>query len=228
MRRLAALLLGGLLLVTLDTGAHGAPVSGEGHCTDDDSVTVVVDFQELDHPTIIRCVSGLPDGATGYDALVAALGQPPTGTIKDGPGFVCRIDGRPAADDDLVIGGSAYREDCVLTPPREAFWSYWHASNGEEWSYASFGIANRAVTPGSFEGWSYALNRSEDSPPAPRVSPTRPVDTPAATPTTASSLPPSEMPEATDEVPMGTLAGVGFVGAAALAGGVVWWRRREG
>ncbi|NLE98485.1 MAG: hypothetical protein GX596_10955 [Propionibacterium sp.] len=227
MRRLAAVLLGGLLALAGTAGAHAAPAATDGHCTDGASVTVVVDFQELDEDTIIRCVRGLADGATGHEALVAALGEAPSGTIKDGPGFVCRIAGHPAADTDLVLGGSTYREDCVVTPPREAFWSYWHASAGGDWTYASFGIANREVQPGGYEGWSFSLDTTGSGPVPPRSLPTA-SDGDTVEPGGDGRTGSGSEPASDGEVPMGTVAGVGFVGAAALAGGVVWWRRREG
>lgn len=336
-RRLAASVLGGLLLTALLAVPSDAATSvTNGHCTDDTSVTVVVDFQELGGSTVVKCVSGLPTGSTGYDALLGA-GLSPTGTLHDGPGFVCRLAGRPAATEDIPVDGGTYREDCVQTPPKSAFWSYWQASNGGSWSFSNLGATGREVIPGGYEGWSFSLNNEASSNPAPRVKPshtvvkeeptptsapstTRPAAPPPATPTASSQAPtkqpsvssttrtsptprpaattptssvspkptpstptpsptPSTTPSATasrspeptqvqstpapasesasaspsgDEtagsgdgpsaaappvtaevgsgsgVPTGTLAGVGAVGAAAMAGAFVWWRRREG
>lgn len=339
MRRLAASVLGGLLLTALLAVPSDAATSvTNGHCTDDTSVTVVVDFQELGGSTVVKCVSGLPTGSTGYDALLGA-GLSPTGTLHDGPGFVCRLAGRPAATEDIPVDGGTYREDCVQTPPKSAFWSYWQASNGGSWSFSNLGATGREVIPGGYEGWSFSLNNEASSNPAPRVKPshavekeeptptsapstTRPAAPPPATPTASSqepakrpsastttkasstprpatasptpSAPPkptppaptpsptpsntpsattSQTPEPTDAqstpaqaseaasasasgengeaagsgdgpsaaapsvtaevgsdsgVPTGTLAGVGAVGAAVMAGAFVWWRRREG
>lgn len=340
MRRLTAVLFGGLLLTALaSVPLASATTATEGHCTDDVSVTVVVDYQELG-TTHVRCVSGLPAGSTGRDALTAA-GFVPTGTIHDGPGFVCRIDGRPAADETLTVAGQPYRESCVRTPPSNAFWSYWHAPNGGSWTFSNFGVANREVIPGGYEGWSFSLNRTEQTNPAPRARPSHPVQAPTttapapaptessapATPTTQarpptpsspapqtprtsapaprspaaastgaestsaapgpssgsprptssptrsvagepSGTPPTGTEPAQDppttgtddpvtsgattpprsadpgteeqdtgypvtavtsgEVPAGTLAGIGAVGAAAAGAGVIWWRRRQG
>lgn len=337
MRRLAASVLGGLLLTALSTVPSEAATSvTTGHCTDDTSVTVVVDFQELGGSTVVKCVSGLPAGSTGYDALLGA-GLNPTGTLHDGPGFVCRLAGRPSATEDIPVDGGTYREDCVQTPPKSAFWSYWQAPNGGNWSFSNLGATGREVIPGGYEGWSFSLNNEATSNPAPRVQPSHtvvkeePTPTPApptkqpappsapapvtsspattkqpsssaasttpatrrpasatpsasptpvptthsptpeptpsvASPTPSASARPSEAasesgpasdtvsvtpseradspepegdasavaPPVTAEVgsdsgvPAGTLAGVGAVGAAALAGAFVWWRRREG
>ncbi|MBQ1083818.1 ABC transporter substrate-binding protein [Nocardiopsis sp. B62] len=134
-----------------------------GHCPDADGVTVVIDFQELGGETIVRCAPG--DQETGHSALKNA-GIEITGTNRWGEAFICRIEGKPGPD----------TEPCIDTPPASAYWSYWHAPNDGTWTYSQWGVMNRKPPPGSFEGWSFSLNRSEDGNPPPRVDPVRPAN----------------------------------------------------
>jgi hypothetical protein len=131
-----------------------------GACPGADGVTVVVDFQELGGSTIVRCATG--PQSTGLAALKDA-GITITGTTRWGEAFICRIEGKPGAD----------TESCIDTPPASAYWSYWHASNGGSWTYSQLGAAARTPPPGSFEGWSFALDRSATGAPPPRLTPLR-------------------------------------------------------
>ncbi|KNB54236.1 hypothetical protein AC230_03955 [Streptomyces caatingaensis] len=138
-------------------GGRGMP----GFCPDDNGVTVVVDFRELGGSTIVRCAPG--GQATGLKALKNA-GFRIAGTLRWGEGFICRIEEKP----------SPRSESCSDTPPASAYWSYWHAPNNGQWKYSEWGVANRTPPAGSFEGWSFSLNRGENGAPAPRVAPRRP------------------------------------------------------
>lgn len=145
-------------VVAIDEG-RGTP----GHCPDADGVTVVIDFQELGGDTIIRCAPG--DQETGHSALVNA-GIEIEGTNRWGESFICRIEGKPGPED----------EPCIDTPPASAYWSYWHAPNDGAWTYSQWGVMNRTPPPGSFEGWSFSKDRTEDTNPPPRVAPVRPTE----------------------------------------------------
>ncbi|WNV88035.1 ABC transporter substrate-binding protein [Umezawaea sp. Da 62-37] len=140
----------------------------QGFCPDASGITVVVDFQELGGSTIVRCATG--DQATGLAALKNS-GIGITGTQRWGEGFICRIEGKPAANS----------EACIDTPPARAYWSYWHASNGGAWTYSDKGVINRKPPAGSFEGWSFSLDKTETTNPPPRVAPVRPVAAPTTT-----------------------------------------------
>ncbi|MCP2334568.1 LPXTG cell wall anchor domain-containing protein [Actinoalloteichus caeruleus] len=162
-----------------------------GHCPDDDGVTVIVDFQELSTADpLVACAPGPQE--TGLDALENA-GFEVTGTDRWGKSFICRINGLPTPD----------TEDCVDTPPAHAYWSYWHAPNGGDWEYSSHGATFRTPPPGSFEGWSFALDRDFDDNPPPRLDPVRPVvveepTEPTPTPPTATGTPVPEHTAASD------------------------------
>ncbi|SHJ33949.1 hypothetical protein SAMN05421803_105164 [Nocardiopsis flavescens] len=162
----AALLLAGVTggAVVAEPGPVLAVDHGRGlpgHCPDGNGVTVVVDFQELGGDTIVRCAVG--DQETGHSALKNA-GIEITGTNRWGEAFICRIEGRPGPES----------EPCIDTPPASAYWSYWHAPNGGAWTYSQWGAMNRKPPLGSFEGWSFSLNRTEDTNPPPRTDPLRP------------------------------------------------------
>ncbi|MCI3934644.1 hypothetical protein [Streptomyces sp. AN091965] len=161
----------GLLLASAVLGVGPGPATpaaavdtGRGHggfCKAGEGVTVVVDFRELGGTTLVRCAVG--SQRTGLAALKDA-GIQVTGTNRWGESFVCRLEGRPNAD----------REPCVDTPPAKAYWSYWHASNGGRWTYSQYGATYRTPPKGSFEGWSFSLDRDQGEAPAPRVAPRRP------------------------------------------------------
>ncbi len=144
-----------------------------GPCPDDDGVTVVVDFQQLGGDTVVRCAPG-SDPRLALDVLDDA-GFQVEGVARWGDGFVCRIENRPAADEELPIeGDDDYREACLDTPPASGYWSYWYADDGGDWQYSPYGVKNREVQPGGFEGWSFSLNATDGQGPAPRVAPERP------------------------------------------------------
>jgi hypothetical protein len=197
MRRMLTLLAGLTLLVATTVTAPapaGAvdPTKGyAGSCTGADAltgVTVVIDFQELDGnggvpaPAIIRCSPNANPGTarTGIRALQDA-GIAITGTAQWGTAFVCRLEGRPSVTEHIPRAGNpTYTEACVVTPPAQAYWSYWHATGADiTWTYSSFGAAYRNVIPGGFEGWSFSLNRTATTNPPPRVTPRNPAVSPA-------------------------------------------------
>ncbi|MFD6067074.1 MULTISPECIES: ABC transporter substrate-binding protein [Amycolatopsis] len=144
-----------------------------GFCKDATGVTVVVDFQQLGGTAIVRCNPQTTRG-TGLDALKGA-GFQIAGVQRWGESFVCRVENRPSAAEDIPVSGrDKYREQCVDTPPAQAYWSYWHASNNCAWDYSQWGLKNRDFTPGGFEGWSFSLNATARNNPVPRVSAVRP------------------------------------------------------
>lgn len=167
-----------------------------GYCTDDAGVTVVVDMSALGGDVIVRCAKGpVEAGFSGVDALTGA-GFTVTGTQRYGAAFVCRIQGRPAADEALAIPGDLqYHEQCVDTPPQTAFWGYWYAPNGGPWTYSDVGAASHDAIRGGFEGWSFSLGDSEGTSPEPGVAPRRPGST---RPAPSTSPPPPSPPSPSD------------------------------
>jgi hypothetical protein len=167
-------------------GPAAAPAFAEdagkpGSCTDDSGVTVVVDFSALGGDVVVRCAGGPGgQGFTGLDALTEA-GFSVAGTQRWGMEFVCRLQGRPTAREDLVIpGDDSYHEDCGDTPPETAYWGYWYASNGGSWKYSSISAASHTTIKGGFEGWSFHLGSGSPKPPP--VAPQHAVEAPTSSP----------------------------------------------
>jgi len=174
--------------------AGPVPAADAAACSGTTGVTVVVDFGSLGGIQV-GCAAG--DPSSGLAALHGA-GFGTTGTQKDGPSFVCRINGAPASD------------PCVVTPPPTAYWSYWHAPPGGSWSYSSLGAAGYNPAPGSVEGWAFGAGaRPGIAPPTAPAPPPAPKPTtqpaPAPAPTSSAAAP----PPATAAPPRTTAAGGG-------------------
>ncbi|MFB7041620.1 hypothetical protein [Streptomyces sp. NPDC056294] len=105
------------------------------------------------------------DSSDTFGQSLAVLGLARSGDVPQrGEAFVCRIEGKP----------TAATEACVNTPPASAHWSYWHAPDGGNWAYSQSGASGSKPAQGSFEGWSFSLNKTSTTNPAPRVAPVRP------------------------------------------------------
>ncbi|MFJ7213631.1 ABC transporter substrate-binding protein [Amycolatopsis sp. NPDC098790] len=176
MRRILTSAAVALLTAALTAGpAHAIDQSKgkPGFCADGTGVTVVIDFQQLGGTTIVRCDPQAGRG-TGLDALKNA-GFQIAGVQRWGEAFICRIENRPSAVEEIPVKGDEhYKESCVDTPPAAGYWSYWHAGNNCAWEYSQWGVKNRDFTPGGFEGWSFSLNATADTNPVPRIAPVRP------------------------------------------------------
>ncbi|MFK0247840.1 ABC transporter substrate-binding protein [Amycolatopsis azurea] len=175
MKRLFGVVAAIFLIAATAPSAHAVDQSKgyPGFCKDATGVTVVVDFQKLGGTTIVRCNPQTTRG-TGLDALKGA-GFQIAGVQRWGESFICRVENRPSAAENIPIAGrEKYRELCVDTPPAQAYWSYWHASNNCVWDYSQWGVKNRDFIPGGFEGWSFSLNATAQSNPVPRISAVRP------------------------------------------------------
>jgi hypothetical protein len=178
------LVTGGFLVPGLQPVATATTGSGTpGYCTDATGVTVVVDFQELGGGVVIRCFPHPTSSSTGLAALEGA-GFTPTGTVRFGLGFICRIEGQPTKTD----------EPCIDTPPATAYWSYWYAPNGGSWKYSDLGVTNHKVILGGFEGWSFAKDKTSATLPPPRVAPNHSITTPTPTPTQKPTTAPAARP----------------------------------
>ncbi|GAA1960032.1 hypothetical protein [Amycolatopsis minnesotensis] len=162
----ARLLAAAVLLVSfVVTGTPASAVDQHrgtpGYCQDGNGITVVIDFQDLGGPVVIRCA---PGGQESGLTAVQNAGIEVTGVQRWGLAFLCRIEGKPGAD----------TEACIDTPPPNAYWSYWHAPNGGSWTHSEYGLTNRKPPVGTFEGWSFSKGRAAGTTPPPRIAPLRP------------------------------------------------------
>lgn len=172
----------------------GAAPQSMGQCTTSSGVVLAVDFSHWGGPVYRSCGT---TPTTGYELLNQG-GWATTGTGHDGPAFICRI-GYSGHQ-----GGKQYptpqQDDCVLTPPASAYWSYWHANPGQNtWEYSQLGAMLYKPKPGSVDLWIFGGTNIEGTEGKPTVTPdqlrannTRPTGGPTPKDTrTAAPLPPN-------------------------------------
>lgn len=127
-RRVAGV-LGTVALVAL--GPVAPTAHAETTWCSNDQVTVIVEGQGR------GCASA---GVTGWQALEEA-GFTLTPVTRF-PGMICQINGAPDTD-------------CTNAPPVEAYWTYWHAPLGGDWTYSQRGAQNRTAPAGTVEAWTF-------------------------------------------------------------------------
>ncbi|MFK0200291.1 hypothetical protein [Streptomyces lavendulae] len=172
----------------------GAAPQPMGQCTTTSGVVLAVDFSHWGGPVYRSCGT---TPTTGYELLNQG-GWATTGTGHDGPAFICRI------GYSGFQGGRQYptaqQDDCVLTPPASAYWSYWHANPGQNtWEYSQLGAMLYKPKPGSVDLWIFGGTDIEGTEGRPTVTPdqlraknTRPTGGPAPEDTrTTAPLPPN-------------------------------------
>lgn len=114
----------------------------QGGCSGD-GVHVVIDFGSKANAGVVnKCVGEFK--GTSWDLLTAATLEV-TGTQKYPVGFVCRINGFPAEED----------EPCLDTPkPSVGSWAYFVAQpSSDSWQYSTWGAATHKALCGSAEAW---------------------------------------------------------------------------
>ncbi|MER5780003.1 hypothetical protein ABT144_38025 [Streptomyces sp. NPDC002039] len=144
----------------------GAAPQPMGQCTTSSGVVLAVDFSHWGGPVYRSCGT---TPTTGYELLNQG-GWATTGTGHDGPAFICRI-GYSGHQ-----GGRQYptpqQDDCVLTPPASAYWSYWHADPGQNtWDYSQLGAMLYKPRPGSVDLWVFGSTNIEGTEGKPNVTP---------------------------------------------------------
>ncbi|MFJ2435302.1 hypothetical protein ACIOWM_19060 [Streptomyces anulatus] len=148
------------------TAPAGAAPQPMGQCTTSSGVVLAVDFSRWGGPVYRSCGT---TPTTGYELLNQG-GWRTTGTGHDGPAFICRI-GYSGHQ-----GGRQYptpqQDDCVLTPPASAYWSYWHADPGQKtWTYSQLGAMLYKPKPGSVDLWIFGGTDIEGTQGRPTVTP---------------------------------------------------------
>lgn len=158
----AAVLLAALTLAGCAPTAPEAapePVESAAGCA---GVEVVVDFGVLDAPSVNECV----DAGAAADA-VADAGVTTEGTVDWGNQIVCRVDGRPAADETVEVeGAEPFVEACQSMPAATAYWALWvKLAADDEWEYAQEGLSTLQLEPGQSVGLVYTTG-TESTPPS--------------------------------------------------------------
>jgi hypothetical protein len=171
--------------------ADPEPAGRVGRCTaaDENAVTIVVDYQDLGRGADIYCASNLTPTTTGAEAL-RLVGVEVTGTSQAGAEFMCRLNGLPAPDQLVgTTSDPSYVETCVTTPPQSAYWTYWQAQPGGDWTYSLRGYGISRVNLGGFEGYSFSHNVDATDGARPGVAPAPPADEVLCTVGDASTAP---------------------------------------
>ena len=157
------------VLVAATVGLGASMPAQAATCATAHGVSVVVDFHQLGGGVQSACDAG-GAGRTAY-AQLKDVGHRLV-DVQRQPGFICRIDGAPSADQD----------PCVNTPPPDAYWSlWWSDGKSGKWTYSSQGASSLKVPDGGYVGMSW---QGSDTKAPPGVAPT-------AHPTQASSSPTS-------------------------------------
>jgi prenyltransferase beta subunit len=183
---LAALITLGATTVAVSMPAAADPIEA---CTPTSGAVVAVDFRPWGGQVLRGC-DATP--TTGFDLLHEA-GFTTTGTVHDGPGFICRI-GNADFDAGTQFPKPA-QEACELTPQASAYWSYWFAPPGQQtWTYSPLGVMAKVPGPGEVQAWVYGgtevggtTGQPSFTPDEVRAAGTGP--TPTATPTAGPTSP---------------------------------------
>jgi hypothetical protein len=154
-RRYSSLVLGGLVLglvlsvlIVLGAGSASAAARPVRDCTATAGAILAVDFGHWGGPVLRSCGT---TPTTGF-ALLNQGGWHTTGTVHDGPGFICRIGYRGYRHD--VQYPTPAQQACVQTPPASAYWTFWLARPGQTtWTYSQHGAINYDPQPGSISLW---------------------------------------------------------------------------
>lgn len=160
-------------VVVASAGLGVASPAQASTCGSATGVSVVVDFHELGGGVQTFCdASGA--GKTA-DAQLRDAGHQLT-YVQRQPGFICRIDGKPADD------------PCVNTPPSNAYWSlWWSDGKSGKWAYSSSGAGSLKVPEGGYVGMSW---QGSDSKAQPGVPPKPHATQPSPSPSTHATSSP--------------------------------------
>ncbi|MWB98395.1 hypothetical protein [Agromyces seonyuensis] len=150
-------LVAGLLLAGCTAADSPAPASAEATASDAASaecagVRVLVDFGGLDADPIDECVDA--DGTIAATDVLDEAGVTVEGSAEYGDQILCRVDGRPAADETVEVDGEEpFVESCASMPPAYAYWALWQRTEPDaEWGYAQEGVGTLQVEPGQSLG----------------------------------------------------------------------------
>ncbi len=144
LRALPVAALLGAAAVTLPAApAHAAA------CSPGVGVTVVVEFDSLGGGNNVACD---PGGAGDPAKVVTERVGFGLDYVASQPGFVCRVDGKPASD------------PCQRTPPQDAYWGLFWSDGKGGWKYSSTSAGSLQVPAGGSIGWRFQDGGATDYP----------------------------------------------------------------
>lgn len=132
-----ALLFGVVALVPTGASAHES-------CDSAEDIPIVIEFGSLDGDDQVICAQHAA-GTTAMAALDAA-GVDSDDTRASQP-MLCRIEGQPDPS----------REKCGDSLSGKGYWAFLVAKKGQEWEYATSGLADYTLAEGEFVALVYHL-----------------------------------------------------------------------
>ncbi len=188
-RLVAAVALTAAAGVAVPVAGPAAPAAA-ATCGSGGGVTVIVDFRELGGGVQGQCVRD--GGGQRASSLFPTAGFPLTDVRTENGFFVCRVSGAPDAS----------REDCVDTPPADAYWGLWWSTGDGDWSYSNYGANGLKVPDGAWVGFSWKQGSGEAQEPG--VTPRTPSAPPSPSPSPQPSATPSpQQPPSQPAAPSG-------------------------
>lgn len=131
------------------TSAPASPattsISASEPCT---GVKVIVDSGSLKQAAADKSVCVPVDAETPASKVLEEADIKTVGTTQYPNELVCRVNGVPAADFEIVHKGGTYKEECGGMPAAFAYWSLWVKPATGDWAYAQEGLATLQVSPG--------------------------------------------------------------------------------
>ena len=147
------------------TAASATAAPADGGCA---GVSVVVDFGALDAPEITDCVdtATATAGTITASTVLATAGVETEGTVEWGDQVVCRVGGRPAADETIKVAGETpFTETCASMPAAAAYWALWVKPTADaEWEYAQEGLGSLELEPGQSVGLIFTTGTETPTP----------------------------------------------------------------
>ena len=129
-------------------------------------VRVVVDFGTLAAPTISDCVDTGTATTIAASSVMTTAAVSTEGTVQYGDQVVCRVNGRPGANETVTVTGQApFVESCQSMAPAYAYWALWiQPTPGAAWEYAQAGLGSLQVTPGQSLGLVFTTGTETPTP----------------------------------------------------------------
>jgi hypothetical protein len=129
-------------------------------------VKVIVDSGSLKQAAADTSVCVPVDAKTPASKVLDEAKVKAEGTTQYPNELVCRVNGVPAADFEIVHKGGTYKEECSKMPAAFAYWSLWVKPVTGDWAYAQEGLATLQVGPGESLELLYAVDGEPAAPAA--------------------------------------------------------------
>ncbi|HJV99822.1 MAG TPA: hypothetical protein VJ617_12085 [Arthrobacter sp.] len=145
------------------SSATASSSAASGPC---EGVKVIVDSGALKQDAADTSVCVAVDSKTAASKVLEEAKVKTEGTTQYPTELVCRVNGVPAADLDIVHKGGTYKEECSGMPAAFAYWSLWVKPATGDWAYAQEGLATLQVSPGESLELLYTVDGAPAAPTA--------------------------------------------------------------